>query len=185
MNVVEFLKRTYLSYLSKPAARRSAYRLARESQVRTIVQLGLFDLDFLENLLWMSQTIPRGEKVRFVGIDQFEMRPENLPPLGLKDTHRQLQATGAKIKLVPGDPFSALSREANSLTGTDLLLISDVIDDESMKQAWFYVPRMLTETSVVLRHMTEAGVETLTRVGSDEIDRRSVSGYDTRRRRAA
>ena len=51
---------------------------------------------------------------------------------------------------MPGDPYTALLRVANSLAGTDLLLISADQDAESLQRAWCWLPRMLTSQSLVL-----------------------------------
>ena len=44
----------------------------------------------------------------------------------------------------------ALSAAANSLTNTDLLIISADQDAASLERAWFYVPRMLHGETLVL-----------------------------------
>jgi hypothetical protein len=54
------------------------------------------------------------------------------------------------VQLVPGDPYSALARTANSLPDIDLMLVDADQDAESLSQAWFYAPRMLHEESLVL-----------------------------------
>ena len=79
----------------------------------------------------------------YTAIDQFESRGESQPRLSLKEAFHVLRPTGVKLQLVPGDPLSALSRIANSLAGTDLLLIAADQDRQSLAQAWKYVPRML------------------------------------------
>ena len=53
-----------------------------------------------------------------------------------------------------------------------------------MSRAWFYVPRMLHDKSVVFRQTAEGQKELHERVSPVEIDRLSVSGYDARRRAA-
>jgi hypothetical protein len=60
-----------------------------------------------------------------------------------------LAASGARVQLEPGDPYWGLLRKANSLTATDLLVISRHHDPAAMARAWFYVPRMLHEGSQV------------------------------------
>jgi hypothetical protein len=50
----------------------------------------------------------------------------------------------------------ALRRVANSLTGTDLLLVSLNQDRDSLAAAWNWVPRMLTDESLVFVEETGA-----------------------------
>ncbi len=120
----------------------------------------------------------------------FEGRPAGQPAgLSLKEAHRVLHNTGARVQLVPGDPFSALARTANSLPDIDLMLLDADHDVDSMSKAWFYVPRMLRESSLILVE-SNAGVddktgERLTRwdgLDRKTIDQRAASGG---RRRAA
>ena len=95
-----------------------------------------------------------------------------------------LTATGARIRLLPGDPFTALSRAANSLGGTDLLVVSSRVDPDALARAWFYVPRMLGEESLVLiEEAREPGSPLAVRpISGEEIAQRAAGA---RRRRAA
>jgi hypothetical protein len=101
-------------------------------------------------MLQLATLYSPGEKVRFTGIDLFEGRDDQSSGLSLKEAHRLLKACGGRVQLVPGDPLSALSRSANSLQGTDLLVIGADQDETSLKQSWFYVPRMLQDNSIVV-----------------------------------
>ena len=69
--------------------------------------------------------------------------------MSLKQAFAALRQPEVKVQLVPGDPNMALRRVANSLTGTDLLLIAADQDRDSLAAAWTWVPRMLTATSLV------------------------------------
>lgn len=183
MNVVNFLKRTYLTHFSKPAGRRSVYRLAHRNRLRSIVLLGIGELEFVEKLIWVCQQTAGDTLISVTGIDLFEMRPEDESPLSLKAAHQQLAATHAKVKLAPGDPFSGLSRNANSLTDTDLLIIGRNVSEDAMAPAWFYVPRMLDERSVVLRHSGIEETERYDAIPLAEVEK--LADENTPRRRAA
>ena len=102
----------------------------------------------------------------------------------MKETHRLLKTTTAQSQLIPGDPAGALARAANSLPGIDLVLISAAYDETSLAGAWFYLPRMLHEGSVVLHEVAgnaDAGSTGWRRLKPSEIRERAGSG----RRRAA
>ena len=60
-----------------------------------------------------------------------------------------------RVQLVPGEPETALRRVANSLAGTDLFLIAATQDPQSLSQAWTWMPRMLTQSSLIFQE--EAG----------------------------
>jgi len=66
-----------------------------------------------------------------------------------------------------------LSRAANGLTGTELVLISAGNDPDSLARAWFYLPRMLAARALVLmeRPGGESEEPTLRLVARDKIDR--------------
>jgi len=147
---VGHLKYLYLAYFSDPSAERPLYRAIRRRQVRTIVELGVGMGNRSARLIEVAQRYHAPREVCYTGIDQFEARSSSVTPgMTLKRAHRTLKALGAKIQLVPGDPWMALSRTANTLTGTDLFVVSADQDAESLARAWFYVPRMLHENSQV------------------------------------
>ena len=148
MSAVSSLRYLYLAYLSKPKAQRPLYRLIRRHRPRKIVEIGIGDGQRSGRLIGVAQRYARGESVQYTGIDVFEAAASRT--LSLKEAYRRLRATAANIRLEPGDPHWALARAANSLTGTDLLVISSQVDAQSLAAAWFYVPRMLHSDSVVL-----------------------------------
>ena len=150
MSVGSLLRSSYLRYFSQPAHERTIFQSISGRPVRTIVEIGM-DLSgrtprILEAVGWQT---PLAD-VRYTGIDPFDTRSKDLPRLLLKQAHAALRGQVGTVRLVPGDPATALSRVANSLAGTDLLLIASVVDRESLALAWTWVPRMLSATSLVL-----------------------------------
>ena len=152
--------------------------------------IGIRDALRARRIVQLSQRYSTGDVVEITGIDMFEGRPADVAPgVSLKEAHRILNETGARVKLVPGDPFSALARTANSLPDIDLLLLDADHDAESMARAWFYVPRMLRDATLTLIEI-DAGVDEKTghrlttwdRLNRKIIDERAAIGE---RRRAA
>lgn len=177
------LRTFYLCYLSQPKGLRPLYRTllkrAKPSRknaggpIRKITELGV---GTSERTLRMLELCPATDETVYAGIDLFEARQNgDGPGLKLKEAHQRLATTGAKIKLIPGDPFSALMRSANSLTGQDLIIIAADQDRASLAKAWFYVPRMLNEHTVVLEETLIDGKATLAVVPHDEISRRAAA----------
>ena len=144
------LRFIYLSYLSKPVSDRLIYRVIPRRKVLKIVEAGVGRGVRAGRMIEAAGfTAPAGQ-VQYTGIDLFEARSaSDGPGLTLKTAHRLLKATGARIRLLPGDPFSALARAANTLMGTDLVVISADQDARSLARAWFYLPRMLHPRSLV------------------------------------
>lgn len=150
MNAFKYLKTLYLCHFSKPAADRALYKLLRKQPVQSIVEVGVGRLERTKILLDLALQKTPAEQLKYAGIDLFEARDAASPGVGLKQAHKELKPLGIKAQLVPGDAFSALARSANSLTKTDLLIISADMVGEPLTKAWFYVPRMLHDGSQVL-----------------------------------
>ncbi|MBC8351289.1 MAG: hypothetical protein H8E66_04850 [Planctomycetes bacterium] len=150
MNDTSFFKFAYLTLLSKPAHERALYQAIRRSAPRSIVEVGVGLGTRASRMISAAGRYRREEQIRYTGIDLFEARNESGTSLPLKEAHRRLKATGANIRVIPGDPLSALARSANGLQSTDLLVIAADQDEGSLTNAWFYVPRMLHDKSLVL-----------------------------------
>jgi len=153
LSVGSLLRSVYLRYFSKPAAERVIYRAIRRRSIRSIVEIGV-DLKRARRLIEFATSRISGSPIRYTGIDLFDSRPADQPPLTLKQVFAALRTKNIRVQLVPGDPYTALHRVANSLASTDLLLIGANQDPESLARAWPWVPRMLTATSLVLLQET-------------------------------
>ena len=155
----DLLTYSHHAWFMKPAADRVLFRLLYKRRVTTIVEIGLGTGRRAERMIRLAMKVG-GCPVRYTGIDLFESRPSFSPGLTYKCAHRLLAATGAQVKLVPGDPLSALGRVANELRGTDLLIISADQDEAALARAWFFVPRMLhTDSRICIEEpqMTHKG----------------------------
>lgn len=161
MSIGSLIRSSYLLYFAQPAADRALYWAVKGRPIRVIVELGIGLGEtahhrterLLEVASWWRDCLP----LVYTGIDLFEGRPANQPRLMLKQAFHDLRATGAKTRLVPGDPYSALTRTANALTGTDLLIISADVDAKSLAQAWRFVPRMIHPQTLIFQHDVRSG----------------------------
>ena len=187
MAATSFLRSLFLSYLSRPACDRAIFRSIARVKPQRIVEIGLAAGDRAIELIELAQRQRPTVEIRYTGLDMFDARPVDCVdgPLKIKEMHQELKSTGAKVKLVPGDPVSSIARVANELTSTDLLVISADLSMASLAQQqpapaespnaevipmnaqpgqaaaaiqpdWFYVPRMLHEHSAVY-YQTDAG----------------------------
>lgn len=151
MGVVKF---SYLAYLSQPASDRPIYKWLNQHPVSKIVELGVGDAVRTRRVLELAAASQPGVPIQYTGIDLFEGRSAGQGQLTLKAAYRLLRALPVRARLVPGDPYTALARVANELTGTDLLIIAGDQDTEHLKRAWSFVPRMLHSTSQVFLERT-------------------------------
>ncbi|MEO0530302.1 MAG: hypothetical protein AAF266_06950 [Planctomycetota bacterium] len=136
---------------SKPTPERQLIRLVKKESIRRIVEIGIESIDDTISVLASTVKQARGEAVSYTALDLFDERPSDACPLQLMQGYRQLVASGAKVRLVPGSPVGSLVREANSLADTDLLLISQSVSDDALDPAWFYLPRMCHPGTLVYR----------------------------------
>jgi hypothetical protein len=139
-----------LAYVSRPKGNRQLYRLVKRDRVCRIVEIGMSDLSRAVSLIEVAQRFAGDKKVFYTGIDGFDARHPSMSPLPLKETYRVLRATGANVRLVPGAVSASLTAAANAHQNTDLILIGPDVSESDLNGAWFYVPRMLNETSTVL-----------------------------------
>lgn len=147
---MHLLRYLYHQLVRAPGAERPLYRAIHRRRPRQLVQVGLGDGDQVERMLRFAAFYAGGEGLAFAGIDLFEARPTSQPGMTYQQAHRRFGALVEQFSLVPGDPNTALSRAANRLLQTDLLVVRAGHDPASLKHGWLYVPRMLHETSVVL-----------------------------------
>jgi hypothetical protein len=141
---------TYLAHFSRPKSNRQLYRLIKRECSCRIVEIGIHDLARAVSLIQVAQRYAGENKVWYTGIDWFEARQAGQPALALKEAYRVLRATEANVRLVPGAPASSLAAAANAHQNTDLILLGPEVHESDLKGAWFYVPRMLHEDSIIL-----------------------------------
>lgn len=184
MNVGRLIRSAYLLYFSQPAADRTLWKAIKGRPICSIVEIGVGlavgrTQRVLEIAGWRYDCQPQ----KYTGIDLFESRPAGQPGLSLKEAHHELRTSGIKFQLVPGDPFQALARTANALTGTDLLLISAGLDETALGRAWTYVPRMLHAHSLVFMQQpgSEKAKESWRILPREEIDKLAAAGKQSRR----
>ena len=151
MSMLKRMQKLHRCYLAKPVERRKLHRLIARGSLARIVELGVGDGARARGMIEVAACCLPRESIQYCGIDLFEAgSAAGEDSISLKDAYRLLKPTGARIQLVPGDPLGALARMGNQLTGTDLFLISSLVDVESLREAWYFVPRILHERSVVL-----------------------------------
>ena len=143
-------KTLYLKLLSQPVQDRQVYRQIEKLQAKSVVELGVGTCQRSQRIIASQLRYHSLSEIRYTGIDLFEARQTDEQRLTLKQAHRLLAESGAKVRLIPGDPYSALARSANALTGTDLIVIDASQATAELAPTWFYIPRMLHDRSVVL-----------------------------------
>lgn len=149
MRPASSLQSLYLRFLSRPRHWRSLYAHLHRARPRRILQIGLGDGANTERILGLSLAQPRPEPVKFTGIDLFESRPQSDIGMSLKEAHARFRGERLEIRLLPGQPAQVLTRFANELRGTDLVLIAGDQASGVREHAWHFLPRMLHKDSQV------------------------------------
>jgi len=176
------LRLAYLCYFSKPAADRAIYRAIRRRPPRKIVELGIGDARRAMRMIELAKESCAAQDIHYVGMDPFEGRADaDGTILSLKNAHQLLRLTGVRIQLVPGNPADSLIRLANSLGKVDLLSLPPELAAAPQARAWFFVPRVLHEGSIVyVETLREDCRKTLRVLPQKEIER-MVSNTPVRR----
>jgi hypothetical protein len=157
LRVLSYLRLLYLCCFSKPASDRPIYQAIRRGGVRKIVELGLGDGLRALHMIEVAKLASCQSEVHYVGMDPFEARTESDGPMiSLKAAYQLLSGKKernpgppAKVQLVPGNPSDGLIRMANSLGKVDLLIVPAEFDSPSYARMWYFVPRMLHDSSLV------------------------------------
>ncbi len=184
MATTSALRVFYLSYLSTPPSDRPIYRAIRRHKTRRILELGIADGRRATRMIEVAGRYHPADATEFIGLDLFESRSAaDGPGMTLKMAHRLLGAAGARVRLIPGDPFSVLSRTANLLGQFDLVVVSARLHPASLAKAWFYMPRLLHKGSQVFQEKLLP--DGLTQVGLMQRKEIEALAAATRRRRAA
>lgn len=181
MNHTSFLKFAYLTLLSKPSHERAVFQTIRHLKPSSIVEIGVGLGVRSTRMIAVAQRYRPEETIRYVGIDLFEARTQFGTGLPLKEAHKRLKATGANVRVIPGDPLSALARTANGLQSTDLVVIAADQDTQSLTNAWFYLPRMLHDKSLVLIEDTSGQRHRYRQLNSAEVENLAKGSASSRR----
>lgn len=152
--LLAFCRLGYLAYVSRPAKDRVLYRAIRRAAVSRILELGMECGRRSTRMVELARQVCH-QAPHYTGIDTFELSSPSAETLSLKAAHCKLKPTGARIRLVPGDPFTALAGAANHIGPCDLIVIAVSQQGDSLDKAWFYLPRLLHPATLV--YMEQSG----------------------------
>jgi hypothetical protein len=162
LSILSQIRLIYSCHLSKPKSNRPVYRAIRQCHAQKIVELGVATGQRALRMIEVAKLSSPGQEIHYIGVDPFEGRAESDGPgLTLKAAHQLLRCDGVRVQLVPGNLADALVRVANSLGKVDLLIVPAALESPSFARAWFFVPRMLHERSLVFIDQTLENGQTL------------------------
>lgn len=160
MQKLGYFKQLYFRYLAKPKSDRQIYQSMAEMDIKNVLEIGITSLERTCNSIQMAHRFCE-DPIHYFGIDLFEAGGGQ-NSVGLKTAHVELKKTGAKIKLMPGDPFSCLSRSVNLIPKIDLLVIGGNCPSDSLSRSWFYLAGLMNpDATLYLEKNSSSGESTL------------------------
>ncbi len=152
MSLWSKVKRAWLVHVAKPVGETFIYRAACDRPVRRVMEIGVGTGERTLKLIKLLSEMTPAAELAYFGVDLFEGRELDgqAPGQSLKEIHRLLKTTGCRVQLIPGDPYAALARTANTIQQLDLVVINQEQQGESLERAWFYLPRMLAATARII-----------------------------------
>ncbi len=150
MKRLGFLGLLRLCHFSRPAHDRTLYKWTARHKPLTIVEGGLASLERSQSIIRIAQRMSPNSEISFLGLDDFEGRAQPIPNLTLRNAHKALNRTGARIRLLPGDPMGTIVRMANQLPKADIFFLTLDTKQNDRDQLWFFLPRLMHARSLVL-----------------------------------
>lgn len=176
-----FVRRLWLTRLSKPAAERPLFRHVLAKRPRRILELGLGMLVRTERLL---QAAGGAEPAQYVGLDRFEGRtPSDPPGVSLKAAHQRLHALG-RVQLVPGNADASLARLCNHLGTFELVIVSADTDERHLERSWFFIQRLSTPATTLFVESRSAAGSTWSVMPRSRLDELAAKAAHPGMRRA-
>jgi len=163
-----FVRHFYLAHFSQPATDRVAYSLIRKHAPKSIYEFGVGTALRAERMIEVAASAASMPEISYTGVDQFEARGSNVPAgISLKQAHCKLVATGARVRLLPGDAFNVLSRTPAKPGAADLVVIAADHDAAALARAWYLIERLAHAKTQILWQEPK-GAATAFRVVSHE-----------------
>ncbi|HMP79641.1 MAG TPA: hypothetical protein PKD54_09340 [Pirellulaceae bacterium] len=150
MKPLGYLSFLRLCHFSRPACDRVLYKWTARNKPRAIVEGGLSGIERSQSIIRIAQRVSPNAEISYLGLDEFEGRPQVNSELTLRNTHKMLNRTGAKVRLLPGDPLGTIARMANQLPKADLFILTLDPNHCDWDQLWFFLPRLMHDNTLVL-----------------------------------
>jgi hypothetical protein len=126
------------------------FKVITQRKPQSIVHFGLANIQQVRQVIAVGQRAAKTRAIKYTGVDLFEARSPSPNNMALREVHKALAGFEAKVRLIPGEAATTLSRMANQLTGTDLLVMSLDKSRDVLDSSWTFIPRMLQQNSLVL-----------------------------------
>lgn len=181
---VQFLRQIYLTRFSHPAQNREIFREFYRRKPASLFVLGVDSSTLMQELAGLMHEWHPTQRVRLALLDPFDARPASSPKLTVRETNARFAELPVRLTLHPGDPTFTLPRVANQLGVADAILLSPSVDANAFGQAWYFLPRLMHPTSILIEGSDGPAGPSYRTVPAEEVSRRA-DGSVARTRRAA
>ncbi len=128
MSRLTWIQRVYWTRFSKPVAERELVRHILSNPIASLLEVGIGDGSRLRRLSQIIQLAPNADKLRYVGVDEFEASATGRPHMSLKSAHQLASQLDYKATLIPGQIANAITRVAHKIGVSDLIIIDGGMD---------------------------------------------------------
>lgn len=128
MSRLSWAQKLYWTRFGKPAQERALVKFLIETPISSLTEIGIGNASRSKRIAQLVSLADPSEKLRYIGIDEFESSRDGKPHLSLKQAHQLASQLGFKASLIPGDHSSAVPRVANKMGPSDLVIIDGGFD---------------------------------------------------------
>lgn len=128
MSRLTWIQRIYWTRFSKPLSDRALVRHLIENPIASVLEIGIGRGERMRRISQLATLTADCERLRYIGVDEFEAAKDDRPHLNLKTAHQLASQVGFKASLIPGDIPSAMPRVAYKFGPSDLIVIDGGLD---------------------------------------------------------
>lgn len=152
MNRLSWVTRLYWTHFGKPTTERELFKQLIEHPVSSILEVNVGTGARMERIAKLVQLTPGTEKLRYVGIDEFEAASDKHKHLTLKTAHQLASGLGFRASLIPGELKTAVPRVAHKFGTSDLIIIDGGLDPQNPENSIIagWLRHLAHENSIIL-----------------------------------
>ena len=152
MSRLTWVQRVYWTRFSKPVSERELVRQLIDKPIASLLEIGVGHGERLQRIAQLVMLTPDTERLRYIGVDEFEAANDAASHLTLKAAHQLAAQAGFKASLIPGDVKSAMPRVAHKFGPSDLIVIDGGLDPAQPHSSPIapWLNRIAHENSIIL-----------------------------------
>ncbi len=152
MSRLTWIQRIYWTRFSKPLSDRELVRQLIDKPIASLLEIGIGRGERMKRIAQLVTLTADTERLRYIGVDEFEAAKDAGPHLSLKTAHQVASHVGFKASLIPGDLTSAMPRVAHKFGASDLIVIDGGLDPNQPQSSPItpWLNRIAHENSIIL-----------------------------------